>query len=221
LVVFLNGCKRGELIVNRRLVSRSGLTPDLPAGLAPPLLRAVSLARRGEGSEESFGELDAALRPRLRRYFESAGFSPEDAQDLVQKTLVRVFKGIGGLREEEKFLAWLFSIARNVLRTAVVERREAARMSLPLEAVADVPDGADGPAGRGDEKDRETRIAAVWRAIERLPLRQRQCLPLQIRDELSTEEIAATLRLSVNTVRNHLAAARKSLRRILELDEGA
>ena len=43
-----------------------------------------------------------------------------------------------------------------------------------------------------------------------------QPLPLQVRDGLSYEEIAATLRLSVNTVRNHLAAARESLRRILE-----
>jgi len=63
---------------------------------------------------------------------------------------------------------------------------------------------------------REKRIEAVWRAIDALPPRQRQCLPLQVRDGLSYQEIAATLRLSVNTVRNHLAAARESLRRNLE-----
>ena len=39
---------------------------------------------------------------------------------------------------------------------------------------------------------REKRIEAIWRAIEALPARQRQCLPLQVRDGLSYEEIAAT-----------------------------
>jgi RNA polymerase sigma-70 factor (ECF subfamily) len=59
------------------------------------------------------------------------------------------------------------------------------------------------------------RLRAVDSAIEALPPQQRQCLLLRAVEELSYEEIAATLRLSVHTVRNHLAQARQSLRRQL------
>lgn len=165
----------------------------------------------GAHADEAFRSLDAALRARLLRYFLAASFSREDAEDLVQKTLVRVFQGIGGVREEEKLLGWLFTVARNV-RNTEVKRRPA--WEVPLE---DVSEPADTRAmSETERKSREARMDAVWRAIEALPPRQRQCLPLQVRDGLSYEEIAATLRLSVNTVRNHLAAARESLRRTLE-----
>jgi RNA polymerase sigma-70 factor (ECF subfamily) len=190
-----------------------------PAGQAP--FSALSTAeavlrlarrqlRQGAALDEAFRGLDAELRPRLLRYFRAASFSPEDAEDLVQKTLARVFQGIGGVREEEKLLAWLFTVARNVRNTAFERRPPRA---LPLEAVPELRDTKEGDA---THERRERRIEAVWRAIESLPPRQRQCLPLQVRDGLSYEEIAATLRLSVNTVRNHLAAARESLRRTFE-----
>lgn len=172
------------------------------------LVSALRRARGGADVEEAFGGLDAALRPRLLRYFRAASFSREDAEDLVQKTLARVFQGIGGVREEEKLLAWVFTVARNVRNTAF-ERRPPRAVSLD-----EIPEPADAREMDDSAHDsREKEIQAIWRAIEALPPRQRQCLPLQVRDGLSYEEIAATLRLSVNTVRNHLAAARESLRR--------
>lgn len=175
------------------------------------LVSVLRRARSGKASADAvFGELDASLRPRLLRYFR-ASFPEEDAEDLVQKTLLRVFQGIGGVREEEKLLAWLFTVARNVRNTAFERRPPRA---LPLEAVPELPDRRE--MNDAGEESRESRRLALWRAIEALPPRQRQCLPLQVRDGLSYEEIAATLRLSVNTVRNHLAAARESLRRTLE-----
>jgi RNA polymerase sigma factor (sigma-70 family) len=175
------------------------------------LVAALRRARSGADPDEVFRELDADLRPRLTRYFRAASFSPEDAEDLVQKTLARVFQGIGGVREEDKILAWLFTVARNVRNTAFESR--------PPRAVSleEIPEPADArEMSESAHERREKRIEAVWRAIEKLPPRQRQCLPLQVRDGLSYEEIAATLRLSVNTVRNHLAAARESLRRTFE-----
>jgi RNA polymerase sigma-70 factor (ECF subfamily) len=200
-------------MVRWRLSSGPSSSPGTPGGLEERVLRAVLAARGGACSDETFRDLDAALRFRLLRYFRSSGFLPEDAEDLVQKTLERVFRGIGGLETEEKFLPWLFVIARNVARTALAERRRRG-VSLPLEAAGEVPDGSS--AGAGEDLERAERARAIWRAVESLPDRQRQCLPLLVRDGLSYAEIAATLRLSVNTVRNHIAAARKTLRGLLE-----
>ena len=175
--------------------------------MAEEALVALWRARSGGAdADTAFRELDAVVRPRLLRYFRAASFSREDAEDLVQKTLTRVFQSIGGVREEDKLLAWLFTVARNVRNTAFERRPPAA---LPLEAISE-------PADAREMDSSEHRIEALWKAIEALPPRQRQCLPLQVRDGLSYEEIAATLRLSVNTVRNHLAAARENLKRLLE-----
>jgi RNA polymerase sigma-70 factor (ECF subfamily) len=163
----------------------------------------------GADPDRDFRQLDAVLRPRLFAYFR-ASFGPEDAEDLVQRTLVRVCQGIGAVREEEKLFAWLFTVARNV-RNSAFERRPP--RGVPLDSVPEPADPHE--IGDGVDERREKRREALWRAIEALPPRQRQCLPLQVRDGLSYEEIAATLRLSVNTVRNHLAAARESLKRVL------
>ena len=177
------------------------------------LLRSVQGARNGR--EEASRALDEYLRPRLLRYFRARSSGAEDAEDLVQKTLARVFRSIGGLENEESFLPWLFTIARNVRRTSEERRRRepATDTESALEEIA-----APEPPQRLEEIEHDrARMEALHEAIRHLPARQRQCLALQVRDGLSYEEIAGTLRLSVNTVRNHLAAARESLRaRLLE-----
>lgn len=154
--------------------------------------------------------LDSLLRPRLLGYFRSSSSSREDAEDLVQKTLARVFRSIGGLENEESFLAWLFTIARNVRRTAEEKRRREAEGVALAEEIVDPRSST-----RMEEEEIERKQREVRGAIERLPARQRQCLALRVRDGLSYEEIAATLRLSAHTVRNHLAAARESLKKLV------
>jgi RNA polymerase sigma factor (sigma-70 family) len=97
-----------------------------------------------------------------------------------------------------------------VRRTSEERRRREPALD-PASALDEIADPA--PADRLEETQRDrARLDALHDAMRQLPARQRQCLALQVRDGLSYEEIARTLRLSVNTVRNHLAAARESLR---------
>jgi RNA polymerase sigma-70 factor, ECF subfamily len=190
--------------------------PQAGQAVAPPSLdetlqRAVRQARRGIEMEESVRLIDGSLRPRLLNYFRAYPLCREDAEDLVQKTLARVFRSIGGLENEESFLPWLFAIARNVRRTAQENRL---REGSSVELTEEMPDPDSSSRIEQEVQGRERR-EALSRAIERLPARQRQCLALRVRDGLSYEEIAATLRLSAHTVRNHLAAARKSLKKLV------
>jgi DNA-directed RNA polymerase specialized sigma24 family protein len=48
--------------------------------------------------------MDPSLRPRLLRYFHKAPFTREDAEDLVQKTMLLVFQHQGELEQEERFV---------------------------------------------------------------------------------------------------------------------
>ena len=177
--------------------------------LAPLLSR----LRAGLDAERSALRLDALLRPRLRRYFAVHGWGNAEGEDLVQGTLARVFQGVSSLREASSFLPWLFVVARNV------RRDEAARRGHPLRAQAVGLDAVAEPVERGPSQEdamvANERLRSVREAIAALPAQQRQCLLLHLREELPYEQIAATLHLSVHTVRNHLAQARKNLRRRL------
>lgn len=181
--------------------------------LDPAVLQAVQKLRAGVDVDESFARIEGWLRPRLTGYFRAHYFSPEDAEDLVQRTFARVYLGIRQLEREEKFLAWLFVIARNVRFTAAGEQqREKHMVAGGIELAEEIPDPRAASWSHDQQLDQQ-RLDAVGAAIEALPAQQRQCLLLRVRDELPYTEIAAVLRLSVNTVRNHLAEAKKNLRR--------
>lgn len=174
------------------------------------VLAAVSRLREGPASDAAIEQLDRLLRARLLRYFSGTALTGENAEDLVQKTLLAVYSNVDRLEDPRRFLGWLFAIARNVRSTAVEDRRRRERVEvggvMPPEPACDpLEDGAED----------EHRPVAMRAAIDRLPPRQRQCLLLRVRNGMPYEEIAATLCLSANTVRNHLAQARETLRREL------
>jgi RNA polymerase sigma-70 factor (ECF subfamily) len=183
-----------------------------PLSADEALQDAVRRLRAGGDAEEWSAVLDARLRPRLLAYFRADPGSREDAEDLAQQTLARVLQGVGRLRAEESFMAWLFTIARNVRCTALGQRRRASRVVAGgIDMAGDPPDPRPTALEEGLEDER---LAALRAAIGELPRQQKQCFLLRVDMELSYEDVAATLGLSVLTVRNHLALARKSLRRV-------
>lgn len=182
------------------------------------LIQAVRQVRAGTAVDDNFRVIAVRLTPRMLRYFAANSFCREDAEDLVQKTLARVYTGIRYLDKEEAFLGWLFAIARNVRLTAIQQRqRERQLLGGGIELAEELPDTRVGNSVQDRFLD-ELRLSAVRAAIEEIPAQQSQCLLLRVRDELSYEEIAETLQLSLNTVRNHIAAAKKSLRRMLSAE---
>jgi RNA polymerase sigma-70 factor (ECF subfamily) len=193
-------------------VRGSGLPESAPLSADEVLQDAVRRLRAGGDAEEWSAVLDARLRPRLLAYFRADTGSREDAEDLAQQTLARVLHGVGRLRAEDSFMAWLLTIARNVRRTALGQQRRASRVVAGgIDMAGDPPDPRPTALEEGLE---EERLAALRAAIGELPRQQKQCFLLRVDMELSYEDVAATLGLSVHTVRNHLALARKSLRRV-------
>jgi RNA polymerase sigma-70 factor (ECF subfamily) len=176
--------------------------------------RLVERVRRLRAGEPGAADaLDALLRPRLLGYFALGPWPRDEAQDLVQKALVLVFTSVGQLRDEASFIPWLFAIARNVRSTAMRSWSMRGRWEAGGLDLAGDPPAPDDRARREDAQEQARRIAALRAALEQLPSRQRQCLLLRVRDELSYEEIAEVFQLSVHTVRNHIAQAKESLRR--------
>src|SRR5437588_200920 len=81
------------------------------------------VARVRAGDEEAFRLIfERYSRPLLGFIFDMVG-DRHTAEDLAQETFVRAFRGLATLRDESKLSTWLFSIAKNVARESLRERR--------------------------------------------------------------------------------------------------
>lgn len=130
-------------------------------------------------------------RDSLARFL-AATAGPQDADDLLQETLIAAMRAYPRLREGSNVRAWLFTIARN---KALDEHRSRARRPVPVAAGLE---NEAAPAA-GDGADTE-----LWASVRELPPKQRAAVVLRFVNDLSHREIARVLDCSE-------AAARRSL----------
>lgn len=140
-----------------------------------------------------------------------------EAEDLAQAVFVQVFKAAHRYRVEAKFSTWLFTIARNLCLNEI--RR---RSRHPAESL-DLPRGPheDPPAHQHEDVKsfsppdlllRAELEEKVEEAVRALPENQRTALLLCREEELSYEDIAAVLGVSVSATKSLIHRARLTLR---------
>ena len=141
------------------------------------------------------------LIPRLRRYARALVGDAGAADDLVQDTLERALGRFHLWRPGSNLRAWLFSIMHNVHVNQLRRRREVA-LSDDEAAQLPVRGGQEGALAARD----------VARALERLPVQQREVLLLVALEDMSYQEVATTLGVPIGTVMSRLSRARDKLR---------
>ena len=134
--------------------------------------------------------------------------SPEEAEDVLQDTFVRVFRQAGRYRPEGKFKSWLFRIAGNLARSRLRRRKIIGWLSFD-PARHDV--ATTGPAPDRDLEWSEATVA-VRAAVAALPERQRQALVLHRFRGLKYREIAAAMDTTVPGVESLIQRALARLR---------
>jgi RNA polymerase sigma-70 factor (ECF subfamily) len=141
---------------------------------------------------------------------------PEDAEEVAQETLLNAFEHFDGLREPERVRSWIFRIARNA---CLMQRRRSVFAPAHELSVEDLPPGTE-LAGDDRPPDAEylrAELRAVLdRVIVELPPIYRAVVLLRDIEELSTEETAQILDLSLDVVKTRLHRGRQALR--LKLD---
>jgi len=134
----------------------------------------------------------------------------EDAQDAVQESLLKAWRGLPGWRPDVPFPAWLLRIVFNQCIDA--RRRRGTRALHEGRAAAPRPERtADLPAQR-------EALRRVAEAFARLPPRQAAALHLRVLEELDYAAIGTVLGLSAASVRVYVVRARSTLRRLLARD---
>ena len=149
----------------------------------------------------TFEELYRRYFPDVHRFALYLTGNPAEAEDIASETFVRAWAADAPLRVE-RLDAYLFSIARNLHRRGYRRRR--------LDALAaEVPDAPPGPerelAGRGE-------LAATLAQLQVLPEVDRAALLMRAFHELSYDEIAAALGLSVSSAKVKVHRARAALK---------
>ncbi len=195
-----------------------------------------TLARAQAGDEQAFGELTDPYRRELLLHCYQILGSVQDAEDMLQETLLAAWRGLKSFEGRATLRAWLYKIAANACLNALRARgrrpREVPLLAQPpeptwhadpvwLEPYPDVlldglPDLAPGPGPRYEL--RESVELAFAAGLQRLPPRQRAVLVLRDVLGFRAAEVADMLASSEASVKGALQRARAALEARLPAD---
>jgi RNA polymerase sigma-70 factor (TIGR02960 family) len=188
------------------------------------------LMRAAQGDEEAFRELTDPHRRELQVHCYRMLGSMQDAEDVLQETLLAAWRGLERFEEQASLRAWLYRIATNRCLNALRDagRRPPPQLELPfdvpeptrvgaptrLEPYPDVLlegiiDSSPGPDARYEA--RETLELAFIAALAHLPPRQRATLVLRDVLGFHAAEVADLLDSSVDSVKSALKRARATI----------
>ena len=150
---------------------------------------------------------------------------PAEAEDIAQEAFIKAYRALPQFRGDSAFYTWLYRIAINTAKNAVVSRDRS-----PVDYELDMQDTDESYEMQGRMKDPETPEGLVLTeeirsivnaAMEALPEDLRTAIVLRELEGLSYEEIAATMDCPVGTVRSRIFRAREAIdRRLREVFEG-
>jgi RNA polymerase sigma-70 factor, ECF subfamily len=132
------------------------------------------------------------------------------AEEIVQDTMLAVWRGAGSFRGESSVRSWVIAIALRQTR----DRLRGRRLRLVDDAfLADQPSSGPGPEVMALDR---AELAEVKGAIRELATPHREVLGLVFGTGLSLPEVASVLEIPVGTVKSRLTSARTALGRILD-----
>lgn len=175
----------------------------------------VSAAQSGDS--RAFVELSKRYSRRLTLKIYRITNNWHDAEDVVQESLMRAFIHIGTFESRARFSTWLTSIAVNSALMLLRKRRSSLRFSVDSAILGEHMGGPIEPRDHRDNPEqsysRRQTADRLRKAIQRMAPKYRQVIELRQISDLSVNEIAQSLSISVNAVKSRLCRARIQLRK--------
>lgn len=164
-----------------------------------------------KGDEKAFETLMVTYLPRIANTIYRYTGSNADAEDIAQEVFLRVYRSKENFRPEAKFSTWLYTI---VTRLCLNELRNRGRHKLQrMPEEFDLEDKKTLLEHKPFENAEQTELAAcIKNALNELPENQRIAVILNKWDNLSYEEIAGTMGISVMAIKSLLSRARENLK---------
>jgi RNA polymerase sigma-70 factor (ECF subfamily) len=172
-----------------------------------------------QGDQKAFEMLVVKYQRRIERLIARMVRDVDLVQDIAQETFIRAYRALPQFRGESAFYTWLYRIAVNTAKKALMDLK---RDPLVTETAL---------AGRDDDSDETSRVeneltdgetpdallaskeiaTAVNAAIEALSEDLRQAITLREIEGLSYEEIATVMNCPIGTVRSRIFRAREAI----------
>jgi RNA polymerase sigma-70 factor (ECF subfamily) len=140
----------------------------------------------------------------------------DDAADLLQKTFVRAFKGLGSFERRSSFKTWLYQIAINLAKNTYRDRSRVKYVSIDDVVIRKDPHTLESLI------QKENRLL-LRRSLADLPEKQRMTLMLRVQEGKKFEEIAGIMQCSLGTSKANYHHAVQKLKKMLgekDLDKG-
>lgn len=166
----------------------------------------VNLAKKAiKGDAQAFEDLIELYQNSLYRIAYNKCKHEEDAKEVLQETLYRAYKNIGGLREPSYFKTWITRILINVANDYL---KKHGMVDLELNEADFVKEEV--------VEDRIEIKIDVLNAMDELDIKYKDAFSLRYIEDLKIEEISKILDRPVNTIKTHIRKAIKDMRNLLK-----
>jgi RNA polymerase sigma-70 factor (ECF subfamily) len=158
-------------------------------------------------SRAAWSDLDVKLRPFIARRVRS----PNDVDDVMQDVFLRMQRGLGGLRDDERFGPWVYQVARSAIAH---HHRAAARHPLAPDGAAE--EEAPAPSAEDDGDVEEMLAGYVAPFVAMLESPYREALTLTELEGMTQKDAATMLGISLSGMKSRVQRGRQQLREALE-----
>jgi RNA polymerase sigma-70 factor (ECF subfamily) len=188
--------------------------PQVPAADSDALL----VQRAVEGDQHAYELLVIKYQRRIERLIARMVRDVDAVEDIAQETFIRAWRALPKFRGEAQFYTWLYRIAVNTAKKALMERKRDPLVSEHSFKSAD--DENETSRTENELTTAETPeallaskeiAAAVNSAMDALPAELRQAISLREIEGLSYEEIAEMMNCPIGTVRSRIFRAREAI----------
>jgi RNA polymerase sigma-70 factor (ECF subfamily) len=173
----------------------------------------LSLLRNAATFEQGFALLMQTFQEQLYRHIRRMVHDHEDANDVLQNTFIKVFRGFHTFEEKSKLYTWLYRIASNESLTFLQKKK--ASISIDGEG-----NGAWNQLHADVYFDADAAQLLLKNAIESLPDKQKLVFNMRYYDEMPYEEMSAVLETSVGALKASFHHAVKKIERFVQENKG-
>ncbi|MCL3781053.1 RNA polymerase sigma-70 factor [Prolixibacteraceae bacterium JC049] len=166
-----------------------------------------------EGDIASFDKLFHKYADRLYQFSMKYLKSVEEAEEIVQSVFLYIWENREGLKPEQSFNAYLFTIANNKVKKYFLKKaRENQYKDEVITTFLEQQDNLD------NKIDYKMLLKKVETIVNSMPAKRKEVFIMRKFNHLPIKEIAAKLDVSPKTIENHLTAAQKQILTELEKD---
>ena len=165
----------------------------------------IEQLQNAQTKEQAFRKLVATYKERLYWHIRKIVISHDDADDVLQNTFIKIFRGINNFKQESQLFSWMYRIATNESISFINKRAKEKHIDISdyqhsLVSNLDSDENFDGDAIQ----------LILQKAIQTLPTKQQLVFNLKYFDELKYKEMSEILETSEGALKaSYFHAAKK------------